>query len=55
MATSLLSEDEDGFSCISGETLQKAMDELKEDPATRASMVRELRSRVLTKEAELKV
>lgn len=47
--------EDDGYSGISGETLQKAMDELKEDPSTRATMVRDLRDRILVKETELKV
>lgn len=54
MATSL-SDEEDGYSCISGETLQKAMEELKEDPNTRGDMVRELRDRIIVKERELEV
>lgn len=44
---------EDGYSCISGETLQKAMEELKEDPNTRGDMVRELRDRIIVKEKEV--
>ena len=47
--------DEDGYSCITGATLQKAIKELKENPDTRASMVMELRDRILKKEADLKV
>lgn len=38
---------EDGYSSISGETLQKAMTELKENPATRGDAVRDLRDRIL--------
>lgn len=45
----------DGYSCISGETLQTAIKELKEDPATRGAMVRELRDRILLTEGEVKV
>jgi ADP-ribose pyrophosphatase YjhB (NUDIX family) len=44
-----------GFSNISGETLQKAIKELKENPATRDDVVRELRDRILLKERESKV
>lgn len=51
----VLSSDQDGFSCITGATLQKAIDELNENPATRASKVRELRDRILIKETELRV
>ena len=45
--------DEDGYSSISGETLQKAMTELQENPATRGNMVRELRGRILFEESEV--
>lgn len=57
MATPPLDTDfgEDGCSCISGETLRKAIEELKENPATRGSMIKDLRDRILVKEAELKV
>ncbi len=56
MATSGLElEEEDGYSSISGATLQKAMKELKENPDTRASMVKELRARIIMKETDLKV
>lgn len=51
MATAL----EDGYSCISGETLEKAIKELKENPATRGNVVRDLRDRILVKEREFKV
>ena len=44
------SNEEDGYSCISGETLKKAMAELNEDPTTRSSMVREFRERILKME-----
>jgi len=47
--------EEDGYSSISGETLQKAMKELKEDPATRGNIVKELRERILVEESELRV
>lgn len=46
---------EDAYSSISGETLQKAIKELKEDPTTRGDLVRELRDRILLKEEEMKV
>ena len=41
---------EDGYSGISGETLQTAMRELNENPATRGDAVRVLRDRVIGKE-----
>ena len=48
-------DEEDALSLISGETLQKAVKELNENPATRGNLVRELRQRILAKEQELKV
>ncbi len=45
----------DGFSNICGETLQKAIEELNENPVTRASMVKEFREKIIVKERELKV
>ena len=47
--------EEDGFSCISGATLQKAIEELNENPAIRASAVKELREKILLKEVEVRV
>ena len=52
MASSTEFCDEDGYSCITGETLKKAMEELGENPSTRASMVKSLREKILTKESE---
>jgi len=42
MATSA----EDGISCISGETLEKAQWELGEDPKTRGAVIQELRDKI---------
>lgn len=49
------SELDDGYSSISGETLERAIKELKEDPNTRGDLVRELRDKILRKEREVKV
>ena len=51
----LLEGDEDGYSSITGCTLDKAMDELNENPVTRSSMVKELRVKILQRKAELQV
>lgn len=48
-------EDEDGYSSITGLTLLKAIDELKENPATRSSTVKEFREKILQRESELQV
>lgn len=47
--------EEDGYSSIHGETLQKAIEELNENPTTRAEIVREFRERIFVKERESKV
>ena len=47
--------DIDGYSTITGRTLRIAIDELNEDPATRGSKVKELRARIIQREAELQV
>ena len=47
-------EGEDGYSSISGVTLEKARKELKEDPRTRGQAVRELRARIVQKEADVR-
>lgn len=47
--------EDDGYSSISGETLQRAMQELNENPATRGIVVKELRERIVARERELKV
>ena len=47
--------EEDGYSSICGETLQKAIEELNEDPSTRASIVKEFREKIFVKEKESKV
>ena len=52
---SISQEGEDGYSCITGTTLQKAIEELNENPATRGSVVKELRDRICAKEKELGV
>lgn len=51
----LTKRDEDGYSSITGSTLDKAMDELNENPATRSSMVKELRIKILQRKSELQV
>jgi len=56
MATSVdFEEDLDGHSSITGSTLRKAVAELNEDPETRGSQVKELRTRIIQREAELQV
>lgn len=45
--SSFLREDEDGYSSISGATLEKARVELNEDPSTRAAVIRQLRSLIV--------
>lgn len=47
-------EGDDGYSIISGATLEKAQKELREDPMTRGQAVRELRTRILQKEADVR-
>ena len=47
--------DIDGYSTITGRTLHIAIEELNEDPATRGSKVKELRARIIQREAELQV
>ena len=47
-------EGEDGYSTISGSTLEKARQELKEDPNTRGQAVRDLRSRIIQKETDVR-
>ena len=49
------SSEEDGYSSIHGETLTKAIEELNENPATRASIVKDFREKILIKERESKV
>ena len=47
-------EGDDGYSTISGPTLEKARKELKEDPNTRGQAVRELRARIIQKEIDVR-
>ena len=55
MASLTRQESEDGYSSITGGTLQKAIKELNENPVTRGSIVKELRDRICAKEKELEV
>ena len=47
-------EGEDGYSSISGATLEKARRELKEDPRTRGQAVRDLRARIVQRETDVR-
>lgn len=55
MASCLELEGQDGYSTITGATLEKARRELKEDPNTRGQAVRELRARIVQKENEVSI
>lgn len=48
-------EEDDGYSSISGPTLEKACKELGENPSTRGQVVKDFREMIMRKQAEINV